>query len=106
MNDSQPILLGDQLYLPNVPFSTPQISEDDKVAVWPLAHAWMAAEWRCPLSTEACMERLIKRLKDLPEDGYVIPYSFGPTLISILTTAAWHRSLEAFLKTDGGVGDA
>lgn len=30
-----------------------------------------------PLTTEACMERLIKRLKDLPEDGYVIPYSLA-----------------------------
>lgn len=53
-----------------------------------------------PLTTEPCMEQLIKRPKDPPEEGYVTPYSLGPTLISILTTAAWHRGLEASLKTD------
>lgn len=48
MNESKPTLLGDRLHPPNVPLSSPQTSEEDKAAVWPSVHAWMAAEWRCP----------------------------------------------------------
>ncbi|GAA6099427.1 uncharacterized [Tachysurus ichikawai] len=99
MNDSKPSLLGDQLHLPNVPLLPKHLKKTkQQCGSWCMLGKLLNGG--APFSNETCMGRLIQRPKALSEKGYVIPYSLSPTLISILTTSAWHRGQVASLKTD------